>query len=510
MVNTLDNLVRENEELKVANARLQEELRVLAEQLAWFKRQVFGQKSERFVDIPDATDVLPGLVLEEATTTEPEPIDVPAHKRRKTRNTGSCALQLPDSLERVERVIDVPLADRLLPDGREMVQAGDDRSEKLAFRPGEYYVVVTVRPKYVDPLDPKLGVLQEPMPGTLIEGSKFDTSFMAHVVEEKFAFHMPLYRIAEKLAGRDIRVPRQTLAQLLRTCGERLLPLFHLMILRVLQQGYLFTDDTPVKLQAKGKCREARVWIYIGARPNAPPYHVYQFSEDRSHQHPIDFLDTFNGVIHADAFGAYETLDGDPKSGIAWAACYAHARRKFEEASGHDEFRVWVLRHMRYLFMYERVAWNRSAEERLRIRQEREAPIVEAIFQRLRDQVASADLLPKSKVAGAIGYMLSREENFKLYLDDPNLRMENNTAERGLRKLTIGRKNWLFIGSPKAGESMAALLSLVQTCRAMKIKPQEYLQDIFDRLMDHPASRLEELLPDQWKAAREAGQNKPA
>jgi transposase len=504
MPDVIDNLVRENEQLKADNARIRRELQRLSEQLAWFQRQVFGRKSERIVDMPGETELLPGLELEEPSEPTPDPILVPAHSRRRTRRKGGCTVEIPDSLERVERVIDVPEAERTLADGREMVRAGEDRSEKLAFRQEEYYVLVTVRPKYVDPLDPSLGVVQEPMPGTLIEGSKFDTSFMAHVVEEKFAFHMPLYRIQEKLAGREIRVTRQTLSQLVKTCGERILPLFHLMVARVLLQGYLFTDDTPVKLQAKGKCREARVWLYVGARANAPPYHVYQFSIDRGHRHPLDFLAEFEGVIHADAFAAYEKLDADPGKAIRWSACWAHARRKFEEASGGDQLRAWVLRQMRYLFMYERVAWARGEAERLRIRSERETPIVDAIYQRLRDEVASFTLLPKSKLAGAIGYMLSRESNFRLYLSDPNLRMENNTAERGLRKLAIGRKNWLFIGSPKAGESMAALLSLVQTCRAMDIKPQEYLQDIFERLLDHPASRLEELLPDQWQERRAA------
>jgi transposase len=500
----VDNLKRENEALKVENAELHNELKRLSEQLAWFQRQVFGQKSERFTDLPGQTNLLPGMEMPEAHEPPAEPVAVPAHTRKKTRNKGESTVVIPDNLERVERIIDVPEAERILHDGTPMVRAGEDRSEKLAFRPSEYYVLVTVRPKYVAPDHPELGVLQEPMPGTLIEGSKFDTSFMAHVVEEKFAFHMPLYRIEEKLAGREIRVKRQTLSQLVRTIGERVQPLFKLMIACVLRQGYLFTDDTPVKLQCKGKCREARVWVYVGALPNAPPYHIYQFTEDRGHRHPDAFLESFEGLIHADAFALYEKLHADPHKPIRWAACWAHARRKFENAlCGQEDLRTWVLRHMRYLFMYERVAWARDAAERLRIRQEREAPIVEEIFSRLRETIAAGDLLPKSKMAEAIGYVLSREENFTLYLSDPNVRMENNTAERSLRKLTIGRKNWLFVGSPKAGDSMAALLSLVQTCRAMDIRPWEYLTDIFDRLLDHPDRRLEELLPDRWKAARE-------
>jgi hypothetical protein len=245
------------------------------------------------------------------------------------------------------------------------------------------------------------------------------------------------------------------------------------------------------------------MWVYVNGLPGAPAYHVYQFTVDRSHRHPIAFLDKFAGTIHADAFSAYEKLDQDPTKPIRWAACWAHARRKFEEAqSGDPELRQWVLRQIRYLFLFERVAWARDADERRRIRAEHETPLVDALFARLRETVASGTLLPKSQLAEAIGYLLSRPANFRHYLTDPNLRMDNNTAERALRKLTIGRKNWMFIGSPSAGESMAALLSLVQTCRAMGIDPQAYLEDLFRRLLDHPHKRLGDLLPDRWQAAR--------
>jgi len=505
MQSTVEQLTGEIGKLRQENSELRSELTRLGEQLAWFQRQVFGRKSERLTDLPGATDLLPGFESDAPAEPPEESETVSSHTRRKVRRKGADTLDLPETLERVERLVDVPEAERVLSDGTPMICIGEDRSEKLAFRPEEYYVLVTVRPKYAAPGDPRLGVLQEPMPPALIEGSKFDVSFLAHLVEEKFAYHMPLYRIAEKLAGRDIRVSRQVLASQLKTCGERVLPLFELMVERTLQQEVIFTDDSPVKLQQKGKCREARIWTYVGGGPNAPPYHIYQFSEDRGHRHPETFLADYRGVLHADAFGAYEKLHSDPKKPIQWAACWAHARREFEKARcGHDDLRLWILRHMRYLFMYERVAWQRDPDERLSIRQEREKPIVEEILSKLREALIERHLLPKSAMAKAVNYMLSRPENFMLYLDNPSLRMDNNVAERSLRKLTIGRKNWLFIGSPTAGESMAALLSLVQTCRAMDIRPHEYLTDLFTRLLDHPARRLAELLPDQWKQAREA------
>ena len=148
--------------------------------------------------------------------------------------------------------------------------------------------------------------------------------------------------------------------------------------------------------------------------------------------------------------------------------------------------------------MYERVAWQLPADERLKLREEKEKTIVDKIFNMLRDKVKDNSLLPKSAIAEAIGYMLCREKNFRTYLSEPFAKMDNNTAERGVRKIVIGRKNWLFVGSPRSGKAMANLLSLVQSCRAMKIDPQAYLEDVFRRLPSHPHKNLYELLPDQW------------
>ena len=240
------------------------------------------------------------------------------------------------------------------------------------------------------------------------------------------------------------------------------------------------------------------MWGYIGNTPGLPPYHLYEFSSNRCEIWPLTYLKDFKGIIHADAYGAYEKLGA--KEGISWAACWAHGRRKFENATSMDEkFRLAILSHMRNLFRYERIAWERTPEERLKIREEKETPIVDRIFAMFKEITRSSKtLLPSSDLAKAIGYMQSREKNFRVYLTNANARMDNNTAERGVRKLVIGRKNWLFVGSPRSGKAMANLMSLVQSCRAMKINPQTYLEDIFRRLPSHPHKNLWELLPDHW------------
>jgi hypothetical protein len=269
-------------------------------------------------------------------------------------------------------------------------------------------------------------------------------------------------------------------------------------------RGILFTDDTPVKLiqPGRGKTKEARMWIYLSSDANSPPYYVYKFSPGRNHSFPEEHLKNFRGIIHADAFQAYEKLDENLNSGIQWAPCWAHARRKFFDLPGSLAIRKKVLKMMQRLFRYERIAWKAEPELRLKIRQRREKVIADRLFEYLTEQQKS--FLPSSNTAQAINYILSRKEKFRRYLDNPDIRMDNNKSENALRKVALGRKNWLFVGSEKSGHAAANLMSLVQTCRAMNINPFEYLNDIFNKLMSYPAKRIGELLPDRWAKSQRA------
>jgi len=499
LINERDNLKSQATVYQNENMGLKEENSHLKKQIEWFQRQMFGQKSERITDFSEMP-FLPGMEFTEEVDQKDEGIAVPAHTRKASKKNDT-SIVIPDDLPRKTKVIDIPEEEKLCPEtGECLVEIGRDITEKLAFTPGEYYVKRIERPKYAVKKNSLAGILQAPAPDSILEGSKFDPSFMAHVATEKFAYHMPLNRVIEKLATRQIKVSSQTMSSLILNLGNKVVPLLDLMEKKTFEQKVIFTDDTPVKLikEGRGKAKQAHMWIYLGGKPNAPPYHIYRFSESRSHTVPKGHLKNYKGVFHADAFGAYETIDEDIKFDIKWAACWSHARRKFYEA-GNSPFIKEVLRKMRYLFMYERVAWEQEPDKRLLIRQKKEQKLVNEIFELMKDKIRKNDLTPKSTLAQAMGYMLTREENFRRYLDNPDLRMDNNPAERALRKLVIGRKNWLFVGSSKSGNATAALLSLVQTCRAMKIDPQQYLEDIFTRLMSHPAKRLEELLPDQWQ-----------
>lgn len=479
---------------------LSDQITILTEQIEWFKRQMFGQKTERFIATDSKQLLLEfGDAIEEVAVVEVEALEVQPHIRKTTKaKAESAPVSWPDNLPVEELIIDVPLADRIDPiTGQELKIVGEEVSCKLGIRSG-FFVRKTIRIKRANPKAPEDGVLCSAMPDSIVTASKFDVSFMAWVCIQKIIFHLPIYRIVEMLATFNIKVSKQTLCNLFKTLGTRVQPIIDLMIEKVLESGVIFSDDTPVNLLQKKKCQEARIWTYVGGHPESPPYHIYQFTKTREHHHVIDFLENFKGIIHADAYQAYSKLDSD-RSDISWCACWAHARRYFENATAGDQvFREKVLCLMGDLFEFEREAWRRNEAQRLEIRKTNEEPLVDELFEMLKKKQECRKLLPQSKLAKAINYMLVREDNFRNYLTHANARMENNTAERALRKTVIGRKNWLFIGSEEAGQAAMNLFSLLQTCRALDINAQEYLEDLFSRLLSHPSNRLEELLPDQW------------
>ena len=505
MLTAKDTVIKEQEKLLESRAA---EISKLKEQLDWFKRQVFGQKSERIIDIPADCPELPGLILPEAVVESAPVKENISYERKKgvKKNKGNCTLSLPADIPIEEKVIELPEEKRFHPKtGETLVEISRETVDKLAYTPETYKIKRSVYIKYAVKGKTLSGIFQQPAEDCIIQGSKFDASFMAHVVTEKFGYHLPFYRQQEKLNFLKIEIERQTLSSLVLNLGLRVAPICDEMKKQMFRYGYLFTDDTTVQMlqPGSGKTKECRIWVYVNAKPNAPPYTIFEFTEGRSSKYPRSFLKNFEGVIHADAYESYVSIDKNDKFPIRWSACWCHARRYFEEAKAGDrELRNTVLKYMRYLFMFERTAWKQNAETRLKIRLEKEKPIIDAIYELMRKKVAEGKMLPEDKLTKAVGYLQKHEANFRMYLNDPNLRMENNSAERPLRKIVLGRKNWLFIGSKRAGEAAGNLISLVQTCRTLNINPQEYLDDIFRRLPSHPHKNINELLPDQWKKLR--------
>ena len=378
------------------------------------------------------------------------------------------------------------------------MKIGDEISSKLAHKPGSFYIKQIIRPKFGLPAGD--GVICAEFPEGLLQRCFADESLLAEILVKKFSDHLPLYRVEEIFLRDGVKIRRQLLSQWVLRSSLALKPLYDEMLKTVLATGNVFIDESPVSMlvPGKGKTQNAYMWL-VTAKGLA----VFDFRENRKHKNAEDILKEFSGIFHSDKYGAYEELAKNPK--LTWCPCWAHIRRKFYEAeSGDPELRKWMLRHIRYLFMLEKVALARSPDERLRIRQEKGIPVIDKMIATCKNRLVNGGILPKSKLRTALGYFLGLIPYLKNYAYHVNARLDNNTAERTIRPLAIGRKNWLFVGSNRGGEAAAITLSLVQSCRNLGIDPREYLEDIMRRIMDHPASRLRELLPDQWKKASDS------
>lgn len=477
--------------------RLNQENLYLKEQLAWFKRQIFGKRSERVVSNLNSQQLL-FEGFESPSHKEEEKKTVTVHTRKKPNRNGQDKITLPDDLPVETTVLDIPDEQKVCKEtGEPLVQIGVEISHKLAHKPGSFYIKEIVRPKYAHPLKEENGILTASLPDSLLPKCRADESLLAEIITRKFADHLPLYRIAEIFKREEIMISRKLLSQWVLRSALALKPLYDEMLKRVLASKNIFIDESPVKLWEEVKCKQAYMWVIVGGAEANPAYRIYEFKQDRCHHNVLDILKDYRGGLHSDKYAAYQAL-AEQKI-ITWFPCFSHIRRKFFEAEAGDAaLRKWVLRKIRHLFMLERIAWSRSPEERLKIRQEKEVPIIDELIEKIKTRLVDGKILPKSKLKEAMGYFCGLIPYLKNYTKDAFARLDNNVAERAVRPLAIGRKNWLFFGSPEGGEAGAILFSLVQTCRGLGINPREYLEDVMRRIMGHNHQKLYELLPDEW------------
>ena len=495
---TTINLTPEN--LVIENTQLRNEVKYLKEQLAWFQRQIFGKRSEKTIsNLNESQLEFEGFNSLPAAPNKKDPVS--GFERNKPNRSGKDKISLPSDLPVEELIIDLPEEEKICPEtGKQLIKIGEEVTHKLSHRPGSYFIKRIVRFKYALPQESSGGILTAELPETLLTRCQADESLLADILVSKFADHLPLYRQSEILKRQGIVISRQLLSQWIIRAGLALKPLFLEMKKQVLMSGNVFVDESPISMldPGKKKVHQAFMWVIVGGKEANPPYRIYNFRKSRQHRHAFELLKGYQGNLHSDKYGAYETLAKDKK--ITWCPCWVHIRRKFLEESGDPEFRKWVLRKIRYLFMYEKIAWARSPEERLGIRQ-KEIPIIDELIDAIKDKLINGRVLPKSKYKEALGYFAGLAPYLKNHIQDPWARLDNNVAERAVRPLAIGRKNWMFVGSEDSGEATAIIFSLVQTCRGIGINPREYLEDVMRRLMSHNSQNLSELLPDQWAKA---------
>ncbi|MBE7220138.1 MAG: IS66 family transposase [Caulobacteraceae bacterium] len=486
-------------------------------EIARLNRTLYGQRSERTQRLIDqyelqleeleASAAADALAAEKAAARAAMPS--PAERRKPSRQP------FPAHLPRVRVVVPGPTACPCCGGGR-LSKLGEDVTETLEVVPRSWTVIQTVRERFS--CRACEGVSQAPAPFHAVPRGWAGPSLLAMVLFEKYGQHQPLNRQAERYAREGVALSLSTLADQVGTCAGVLEPLFRLIEAHVMAAGRLHGDDTTVPVLAKGKTSTGRVWVYVrDDRPFGgadPPAALFRYSPDRRGEHPQAHLAGWTGVLQADAYGGYGRLyeGGRKPAPIIEAACWAHARRKFFEladieAAARQRARNKVaviaplaldaVRRMDELFAIEREINGRPAAERLAVRRERSASIVVSLEGWMRAERAR---LPRgSEVAKAMDYMLDRWPSFARFLDDGRVCLSNNASERALRGLALGRKAWLFAGSDRGGQRAAFFNSLIVTAKLNDVDPQAWLADVLGRIASHPAQRLAELLPWNWK-----------
>lgn len=475
----------------------------LEARIAKLKRMQFGQSSEKVTrEIEQLELELDALHEEEAHAAAKRPAAVQKLIETPYRKP------LPEHLPRQEEVHEPACT---CPNcGGVMRKLGEDVTEVLDYVPASFKVIRHVRPKLSCRVCET--IVQAPMPSLPIERGKPGPGLLAHVLVSKYADHLPLYRQSEIYAREGVDLERSTLADWVGRAAALLDPLVAALRKSVLSSDVLHGDDTPVPVLAPGlgKTRTGRLWAYVhDGRPHGsdqPPAAVLFYSPDRKGEHPTAHLKGFAGVLHADGYAGFNPVF--ETGHVIEAACWAHVRRKFfdEHATNPSPLTTEALNRIGALYSIEDIIRGLPPDERRRIRQEQAAPLLAAM--KLWLETTLPKLSAKSDLAKAMRYILSRWTGLNRYVDDGRAEVDNNAAERSIRGIALGRKNWLFAGSDTGGERAAAIYSLIETCKLNGIDPEAYLRAVLTRIADHPINRIADLLP--WTFASSPSQAQAA
>ncbi len=487
-----------HQNLVAENQRLQMEVRYLRELLRLARIAKYGPGSEQLSDEQlELLELEPGVRAEEIETeSEKAQLQLPL---RSPRKEGHGRQSLPAHLPRVERIIACTEQECVCGRcGREKTLIGYESSEQLDFEPAKYFVRVTKREKRACQHCPEQGVACAPVPVQIIEKSLATDRLVIETIVSKYLDHLPLYRqSAILLRDTGIELSRTTLCGWVMRVGELLQPIAAAMAQELLAGRYLQADETPVDVQLKdkkGKNHQAYLWQY--SSPGAAV--VFNFQLGRGREGPKDFLGKYEGILQTDGYAAYDRVGG-PK--IVHAGCWAHARRYFfraVEAHPQDRAAIGLVATIDELFALDAQAREQglSLLERDCLRQQKARPLLESIAKQI--AAAKAQCLPQSALAKACNYTLSQWGRLSQFLDYPVLELSTNLAENAMRPVALGRKNWLHFGSPQAGARIAAILSILETCRRMGLSARDYLASILPGLADFPLRHASQLTPAAW------------
>jgi transposase len=484
--------------LQTELAKTQREVAQLRHQLDVLCRRLFGKKSEK-VDPRQLRLALDQLANEPGPVTEPIEMDsgetpVRGHVRRRPHGRQV----LPPHLPREIVTVDIDEAEKTCACGTRKTVIGTIDSEKLDYVPASLRIRQTSRLKYACPTCHE-GVVEAPAPPQAVEKSLAAEGLLAHVVVSKYADHLPLHRLSGILAREGVSLAPSTLCDWVADVATALAPIDAQLRREVTASGYLQTDDTPVTvLDRGGGSFKGRLWTYLDPRARQV---VFDATPTHERAGPEAFLATFCGSLQADAYAGYDALYRTGR--IVEVGCWAHARRRFVEALETDAAAAPVLALIQQIYQVERDVADATPDDRRLGRQIQAAPRL-ATLDQVRQDLAPR-VLPKSPLGDALRYLDHQWGALQRYLADGELIIDNNNAERQLRTVAVGRKNWLFAGSFEGARRAALLYSLIQSCRLVEISPFLYLRDVLVRIATHPHQRLHELTPRGWKATFGAG-----
>jgi transposase len=460
------------------------------------KRMHFGPRSEKFSgDIEQLELQLEDLEVNQGAA-EPLPIQPATVALNIQVQRKPVRRALPAELPRETETI-APKQDACPDCGGTLRRLGEDVSEMLEYVPARFKVLRTVRPKLSCACCSR--ILQEPAPNRPIDRGLAGPGLLAHVLVSKYTDHLPLYRQSEIYQREGVELDRSTLADWVGGASRTLRPLVDVLRQYVFSAEKVHGDDVPVPVLApgRGKTKTGRLWTYVRddrpAGSQAASAVWFAYSPDRKGEHPTGHLKNYKGILQADGYAGFNNLY---KAGsIIEAACWAHARRKF-----HDLYQAHrspvakeALERIAQLYAIENDIRGRSPAQRREVREAKSRPLLEAMHTWLKATMAK--MSRKSDVALAIHYALERWRALTLFCEDGRVEMDNNAAERALRAVALGRKNYLFAGSDAGGERAAAIYSLLGSAKLNGIDPEAYLTTVLRRIADHPINRIEELLP---------------
>jgi transposase len=460
-------------------------------------RSKYGHKSETI----NPEELLPHLRdLFEQPLPEQKAESVQTEKityERKVKGHGRN--ELPATLRREQKIYDLDESEKICGCcGDPLKRIGEEKTEQLNYIPSSLYVLEHIRYKYACAnKDCQQTVVTADKPGyEPIEKGLAGPGLLTQVIASKYSDHCPLYRMEDIFSRHGVKIPRSTMCGWMAQSADIVSALYDVMKKRVLASKVIHTDDTPVKVQDNGlhKCRQGRLWVYLGDENN--PYTVFDYTPSRSREGPDEFLNGFMGYLQADAFGGYDGIYLTKP--VIEVLCNAHARRKFYDARTTDSLiSHMALAYYKRLYAVEKRIKDLSPQEKYTIRQAESVKIF-AEFRDWLDSITDVQALPKSPIRLAINYCVKNWDALIRYTVDGDLSIDNNAAERLMKQIAIGRRNWLFFGSDRGGRTAAILFSLTQSAKRHGLNIFAYIEDVLTRLPGQPVNKLYELLPDEW------------